>query len=177
MENSPGNLDQLINKYLRNKTSPLEKLSLQDCPTELELNDYLEGRLSQKRQEALLQHIADCAHCISLLELAQRIKQKPQEDLSPDMLSRAKSLMQQQSQKRALDYKWQILATASFALSFILTQYFLQFLILAVIFSLKWIFDTATMRTLIMIYESWHKKDRGTVRRIIQDSQDKIQPR
>ena len=89
----------------------------------------------------------------------------------------ADNIVQKKPTKTISKYKWQVFASISFILSFIFTRYFLQFLILAVIFSIKWIFDTGSTRTLIMIYEAWRKKDRGSAQRIIRDFQDKIEER
>lgn len=56
--------------------------------------------------------------------------------------------------------KWLIGALVSFILSFLLPRFFLQFLALAVILGGKWIFDTQSTRTLIMIYDAWRKRGR-----------------
>ena len=85
------------------------------------------------------------------------------------MLNRAKGLARKSQAKGISGYKWPILALLSFVLSFVFTRYFVQFLALAVIFSLKWIFDTGSTRTLIMIYQAWRKKDNSSAQRIIRD--------
>ena len=177
MESRKDNIDRLLKRYLEKKASEAENPSLQECPNELKLDDLLEGRLSQEEQDVLIKHAAHCPNCLSLLELAQRAKEETPSAPTPKMIMRAKSLMQKDSKKKILDYKWQILAFISFALSFIVARFFLQFLILAVIFSIKWIFDSGSTRTLIMIYQAWRKKDQGTAQRIIQDFQDKIEQR
>ena len=172
MRNQEGNVDHLIKKHLE-KMSKKEGLTLQNCPSEVELSDYLENRLAQEKENSLLKHIADCPHCLSLLDLAKRAKERIEEKPSFEMLRRAKSIAGKNNKKVILNYRWLIFTLSSFILSFIFPRYFLQFLILAVIFGLKWIFDTGSTRTLIMIYESWRKKDAGTAQRIIQDFQDK----
>ncbi len=179
MSGQENNVDRLIKRYLQEKMSNVDGLSSENCPSESELSDYLEDRLSQESRDALLEHIADCPHCLSLLELAQGAKEQASSMPTPTMIKRAKNLAQQETKKKTLvfKYKWAISAGISFALSFILTRYFIQFLTLAVIFSLKWIFDTGSTRTLVMIYQAWRKKDSGTVQRIIQDFQDKTIPR
>ncbi|MBL7092121.1 MAG: zf-HC2 domain-containing protein [Candidatus Omnitrophica bacterium] len=191
MENKENNIDRLIKEHLEGEMSKSETLPLyQDCPSELELSDYLENRLSREKEDSLLEHIARCPHCLSLLELAQReaAKEKAQDKPTPEMIRRAKNIMQKRPNPPATDkegragktifnYKWQALAFMSFILSFAFTRYFLQFLVLAVIFSIKWIFDAGSTRTLIMIYEAWRKKDKGTAQRIIRDFQDKIEQR
>ena len=179
MKNSENNLDRLIKKHLhlKKKIPNIEELPLgQDCPSELELNDYLENRLSQQRENLVLEHIADCPHCLSLLELSQEAtKEKVKDRPTPEMIMRVKKIVRQKSAKAIFNYKWPILAAVSFTLSFIWGRYFLQFLILAIIFSVKWIFDSGSTRTLIMIYEAWRGKDKSSAQRIIQDFQDKIE--
>jgi len=185
MESKEGKVEQLLKKYLREKVSFSDLSSSRNCPPELELHDYLEGRLSRQRENLLLEHIADCPHCLSLLEIAQGLRARTDERPRPEMIMRAKHTAQKRPNPPATDkegragrtilnYKWQLFAGLSFILSFIFTRYFLQFLVLAVIFSLKWLLNTGSTRTLIMIYEAWHKKDKGTARRIIQDFEDKI---
>lgn len=189
MENRENNIDRLIKKHLKGEMSNIKNQTPdQNCPSELELSDYLENRLNQEKESLLLEHTADCPHCLSLLEIAQQAKGKGEDTPRPEMIIRAKNIVQKRSNPPATDkegrtgktifyYKWQIFAFVSFILSFILTRYFLQFLILAVIFSLKWVFDTGSTRTLIMIYEAWRKKDKGTAQKIIRDFQDKIEQR
>lgn len=173
------NIEHLLKRHLQNKESGCAVLPSPDCPSELELSDYLESRLSKEKEDLLLEHIADCPHCLSLLELAQAsAKEKGKDKPSAEMIRRAKDIIQKRPGKKTLfNYKWQILAALAFILSFIFTRYFLQFLILAVVFSLKWIFEAGSTRTLIMIYHAWRKKDHGSAKRIIQDFQDKIEQR
>lgn len=177
MENKPD-IDQLIKKYLGKKAAKVENLlPEQNCPTELELSDFLEKRLNQEKENLLLEHIANCSHCLALLELGQRAKEKREFGISPEMIMRAKKLAKSNYPKRMANFKWPILALISFILSFVVAKYFMQFLILAVIFSLKWVFDTASTRTLIMVYQAWRRKDKDTAQRIIQDFQDKVRQR
>lgn len=168
-------IDQLVKKYLEKKMAKMDGLFPdQGCPTELELSDFLEKRLSREKENFLLEHIANCSHCLSLLELGQRAKEKAEIGISPEMIVRAKNLAKRGHTKKISNFKWPTLALISFILSFVFAKYFMQFLILAVIFSLKWVFDTASTRTLIMVYQAWRRKDKGTAQRIIQDFQDRI---
>lgn len=154
------------------------KNSKENCPSELELSDYLQSRLSGEKETQFLEHLSRCPHCLSLVELAHQSKKAAKEDKpTNEMIRRAKDIVQKKPKRILFHYKWQVLACISFILSFILTRYFLQFLALAVIFSIKWIFDAGSTRTLIMIYEAWRKKDRGSAQRIIRDFQDKIEER
>lgn len=190
MENKNNKIDQLIKKHLEARASTTDGVFLQSCPSELELSDYLDNRLSQEKQTLLLEHVAECPQCLSLLEIAQGAKIRMKETPSLNMIRRAKNIVQKKSRsnppaigkegragKTAFNNKWPVLACVSFIFSFVFTRYFLQFLVLAVVFSIKWIFDTGSTRTLIMIYEAWRKKDKGTAQKIIRDFQDKMEPR
>ncbi len=178
MEAEQNNLDRLIKQYLESKISHTEAMSLSSCPSELELCDYLQNRLTQEKKHLLSEHIANCPRCLSLLKLAQESREGKIEDRpTPEMIIRAQNIVRRRPQRTIFNYKWQICAGLSFTLSFVFTRYFLQFLILAVIFSLKWIFDTGSTRTLVMIYEAWRRKDKGSAQRIIQGFRDKLEER
>ncbi|MFH1245904.1 MAG: hypothetical protein V1662_05390 [Candidatus Omnitrophota bacterium] len=153
----------LHNFYAEKRFHPIEKR--QDCPTQLELMDYLEKRLSLSKREQIIDHISGCQGCLSMVELAQRAENEPPVfSASPArMVTRAKKLALPVSCRRGSQYKWLILAVVPFALSFIFPRYFLQFLIAAVILGLKWVFDTAASRTLIMVYDAWRSKDKDSL--------------
>ncbi len=179
MEDKEDIFEHILKKHLKgNMPNNMAEAPLQNCLSELELSDYLENKLNPEKEDRLLEHITDCAHCLSLLEIAQRTKDHATSEMpSQDMIQRAKDIMQKRTKRRISHYKWQILSAISFLLSFIFRRYFVQFLALAVIFSIKWIFDSGSTRTLIMIYEAWRKKEKGTAQRIIHDFQDKIEKR
>jgi hypothetical protein len=174
-----NNIDRLIKEYLEKTmfNSDKENMHLQNCPNELELCDYLENRLNPEKQKQVLEHITECSHCLCLLALTQRTIQESKDFPSHEMIKRAKNIMPKKSKKKILNYMWPIFTFISVGLSFIFTRYFIQFLVLAVIFGVKWVFDTGSTQTLIMIYEAWRKKDKTTAQRIIQDFQDKIEQR
>jgi hypothetical protein len=174
-----NNIDHLIKEYFQKTASNFDKegMSLQNCPDELVLCDYLENRLNPEKQKQVLNHIAECSHCLCLLALAQRSVLADKDLPSVEMIKRAKNIMPKKSKKKISNYMWPIFTFASVGLSFIFTHYFIQFLVLAVIFGIKWVFDTGSTKTLIMIYEAWCKKDKATAQRIIQGFQDKIEQR
>ena len=115
------NIDQLIKRHLRAEVSKKLDLPSQSCPSELELCDYLQNRISQEKENLLLDHIANCAHCLSLLEAAQAGKEKIADRPSPEMIMRAKNIAQEKYKKIILKQKWQIFAFISFVLSFVPT--------------------------------------------------------
>lgn len=72
---------------------------------------------------------------------------------------------------------WLVGALLTFALSFVFPRYFLQFLILTAILGGKWIFDTASTRTLIMIYDAWRRRDREEQDKIAEKLKERFEPR
>ena len=117
------------------------------CITDVELNDYLEGVLSNEKKVALEEHLKDCGECLEKIEFAHNVIK------SFGRSKRGESEVGMKSK----NYIWLTGAVISFILSFIVSQYFLQFLIATVIFALKWIFESVNARILIMIYEAWKK--------------------
>ncbi|PIQ88434.1 MAG: hypothetical protein COV72_09020 [Candidatus Omnitrophica bacterium CG11_big_fil_rev_8_21_14_0_20_42_13] len=178
MDDKEGRLDRLIKESLEDKGSRLERLPLENCPSELELSDYLGNRLSPDKQEVLLAHVSRCRRCLSSLALAhEALQAETKEAPNQQMLAKAKDIYKKKPKNTVFNYRWQILAFISFVLSFLLSRYFLQFLVLAAVFSLKWILDSGSTRTLIMIYEAWRGKGQGDVQRIIRGLRDKIEQR
>ena len=178
MDNQENSLERLIKKQLEEKMPSHNGPGLRLCPSELVLSDYLENRLGEQQQKQLLEHVADCPNCLALLELAQQSQQAQIKDQpSRAMIKRAQNALPEKQKQKNSSRKWSFLAALTFILSFIATRYFLQFLTLAVIFSIKWIFDSGSTRTLIMIYEAWRKKDKGSAHRIIKDFQDETEQR
>jgi len=69
---------------------------------------------------------------------------------------------------------WLLLSLASIVTSFFVARYFLQFLILSVIFGLKWVLDRESLRTLIMIYTTWKKHDKKGPERLEEFFKDRL---
>ena len=142
---------------------------LTGCPSQLEISDFLDKSLGREKERALLYHIARCPNCLSLLELGYKAKEEYATQLTTKMLKRAQRLVPGQGKRSGLKQVWLILAAICFIFSFVIARFFSQFLVLAIIFSLKWILDTGSTRTLIMIYQAWRKKDSESARRIVRD--------
>ena len=58
-------------------------------------------------------------------------------------------------------------ATLAFLCSFIIPRYFLQFIAAFVILGAKWVVDTKTTKTLIMIQEAWKRGDKDEAGKIL----------
>jgi len=137
-----------------------------DCPKETVLWDYLNGSLGKMTEEGIARHLLRCDFCLDALLLAQEVRPGigfgPSTTPPSELLARAVSLGKggKSSKSRIRKHLWLFLALFLIGLSFFLPRYFLQCLILGVIFGLKWVFDTATNRTLIVMVDALRKRHR-----------------
>ena len=137
-----------------------------DCPSERELWAYLEGALESSQEEAISHHVAGCHACLDSLLLAQEVRPgigfDPREGVKEDLIRKVKALASRKgSPKERVPFRkhrWLLLALVCIGTSFFVPRYFLQCLLLASIFGIKWVFDSAANRTLIVMYETWKKK-------------------
>ena len=115
-------------------------------PTELELADYLDNRLEARKRSEIEEHLAVCAECLDTVVAAH-------ETVSDTGERPAKKKGLKNFMKKINIYL--ILAMLSFALSFSVSQYFVQFLVATLLFGIKWIVDAKTTKMLVMIYDAW----------------------
>jgi len=168
MENDKMN--GLLKAYLSGQRHLPEKGA--DCPPAEILCKYASGTLKADELYGVSSHVKSCAFCNDLIEGAllysaygEHIKL---EGVSERIKNKARSIhpaYKAKERKMANHFKrniWFILSLASLAASFFFPGYFQQFLILAVIFGLKWVFNRESTRTLIMIYNAWKKHDKSS---------------
>ena len=132
------------------------------CPSARELWDYLNG-LQKLAEEKIARHLVGCRYCLESLLLAQEVRPGIGFDPSsgPREATVAKAVQLGQGKPAISKTKkngWLILSLLSIGLSFFIPRYFVQWLILGTLFGLKWIFDTMTTRTLIVMYDALKKK-------------------
>lgn len=137
-----------------------------DCPSDKILWAYLEETLPEEEEASrIADHVTDCAFCLEALLLAQEVR--PGIQFGPKTLPRPEAVAEaiRVSGKKHFPWSprppkslWLFLSLVCVGLSFLLSRYFLQFLILALLFGAKWIFDAATGRTLIVMYEALKKE-------------------
>lgn len=121
-------------------------------PTETELADYLDKRLSAEDRERVESHIAGCNDCLSAVVSAyESVK---------DFKKRKVNIM-----KKINVYL--VSAIIMFALSFVFQQYFLQFLTATLLLGIKWVADSKSTKMLVMIYEAWKKGGEKEASRIL----------
>jgi hypothetical protein len=135
------------------------------CPTDSELNDYLEGALSGERRGAVEEHLEGCASCLDKAVFAYKtVREFGQEKPKGD-------------EKMKVAWKrhvWLLGAAAAFLMSFFIQRYFLQFLVATVLLGVKWIFESSNARILIMIYEAWKKGGESEAAKVLKTLNDRM---
>ena len=174
------NLDRKIGKLLKSPLGQKQSKPQPACPAEARLSDYLQNKLPPQESEALSSHIANCAACLDLMAAAYRgdkifneLTQRP----SAAAINKAKGVAMRKNLGKNDKIKriiYPCLSALAFLLSFLFPQYFLQFLFIALLFGLKWVFETGSTRTLIMIYQAWQKKDTTQARKIAEDLKERF---
>ena len=125
------------------------------CPDELRLLAYLDGDLGDRARVEVEKHLAGCPDCLENLVIAKEVDMSNKGGLW--------NIFTQFAKKN----RWLLASGLSFGLSFALPRYFLQFLVAAVILSMKWIFDSKATKTLIMIHNAWKEHDDKGLHRIM----------
>jgi len=143
------------------------------CLNEIDLNDYLNGSLSQERRAEVEKHLAACDKCLEktvfAYEAVRDFEQKPKGET--------------RMESRSVRWKrnlWLVLAILSFTLSFFVPRYFVQLLVATILTGMKWIFDSVNARILIMIYDAWKtggEHEAAKVLRTLSSSNNSNRPR
>ncbi|MDD5681144.1 MAG: hypothetical protein PHI59_07875 [Candidatus Omnitrophica bacterium] len=162
------NLDAILKTYFTKKIALPEKSG--DCPSAEALAQYVLGTPSVGELYDIGNHIKSCKSCAELVEGALLYsaygKDMKLENVPAKVKNTAKSLNPdyRQRERGIMGYfkknLWLLLSLASFTASFFTPRHFLQFLILTILFGLKWVFNKETTRTLIMVYNAWKKHDK-----------------
>ena len=122
----------------------MKKIGL--CLSEVELNDYLSGVLSEEKRLEIENHLKDCGACLEKLAFAYQTVEEFNK-LKGEKIMKS-------SWKKNL---WFFGAVLAFTLSFFVPRYFVQLLVGTILMGVKWIFDSVNARILIMIYDAWKK--------------------
>lgn len=161
-------IDAIIKESLQIFEKEPERATSQ-CPSDNELAHYITCAISDEPPgEGLLRHITECDFCFKKTASAVSCLTGFDKEMVPDRgragaIQRAKSIPSIYPKARKSYMKrnrYLFIAAIFFILSFLFKGYFLQFLVAASIFGLKWIMDTGGSKALIMIYDAWqHKKE------------------
>jgi hypothetical protein len=121
-------------------------------PTESELADYLSRASTGEERDRVEDHIACCKDCLeNVVSAHESVKAFKKGKIG--------------TMKKINIYL--ILAIISFALSFTIPQYFVQFLTATLLLGIKWIADAKSTKMLIMIYEAWKSGGEKEASRIL----------
>ena len=166
-------VERLIREYLEKDLQLDHGGKTADCLDEQALLDYLEDKPTSPKRSLNEHHIAGCGFCLSnlslLAESRQMARDKAFAPVPQNLIDKTKSLLgmgkNQESmdmQRRKMIKKWLFLTGTiiSFALSFFIPRYFMQFLVAALILGIRWSFESEGGRTLIMVLDSWRRQSR-----------------
>ncbi|NQU95966.1 MAG: zf-HC2 domain-containing protein [Candidatus Omnitrophica bacterium] len=120
--------------------------NLGTCLRDVEINDYLNGAVSEEKKAGIENHLKDCGDCLEKLAFAY----KTVEEFSGKKYKGEKSM--KSMWKKNL---WLFASILTFTLSFLVPRYFIQLLVATILMGTKWIFDSVNARILIMIYDAW----------------------
>ena len=109
-------------------------------PTDVMIADYLDRLLSPKARSHVEAHLAVCDDCLAKAVSAY-------ESVKTSGKRKAKSMGKINI--------YLILAVISFALSFAIPRFFLQFLTATLLLGTKWVADSKSTKMLVMIHEAW----------------------
>ena len=116
-------------------------------PTESELASFLSGTLTGPAKDTVIGHLDSCPECMARIAAAhEAVSSCSGNGAGETWWARIKKIS-----------PYLIGAIVTFALSFILPRYFVQFLVATIILGMKWIVDAKATKMLVMIYEAWKK--------------------
>lgn len=162
---SDNKLDSVIKQSLSmSKRKP--KGETEQCLSEEELANYITSAISEQPiEETLLRHITECDSCFTKTATAVSTLTSFDKGASyrydSAAVQRAKSIPKIYPKAKRGYMKrnnYLFIAAGFFILSFVFKRYFLQFLVAALIFGLKWVMDTGGSKALVMIYGAWQDK-------------------
>lgn len=126
------------------------------CPDENTLSEYLAGTAPLDERLLVEVHLAECDACRSLVAETHSVLASEK---------RRESFLRLFA--RAFENLWLAASVVLLALSFAFPGYFLQFLVGASLAGIKWIVDSKTTRTLIMVHDAWKRGDKEKAEEIL----------
>ena len=127
-------------------------------PAETELSDYLAHLLTGEVEKRIEDHIACCPECLEAIVSAYE---------SVKMFNKNKRGKKGKDNIVKKINIYLVFAVISFLLSFIVPQYFIQFLVATLLLGIKWIVDAKSTKMLVMIYDAWKKGGEKEASRIL----------
>lgn len=170
-------LDSYIKEYCERRKGLYFKSRFEDCPLPEELYSYLTGDIDPEDEERVILHLKKCPDDQEFVEKARQLLESLNEsekaDIPGAVIKNAKALMRKNREiacphcgkkittfkkplnsQRMTNYIWLLLAAGSFALSFIYKHYFMQCLLVALLFGVKFIVDQKATKLQILVYKT-----------------------
>ena len=173
-----NNAEELIKKYLgRNLSNTVKTPS---CLSDELLMDYFRHKLDEEGCKKVESHIAGCGFCLSQLNLvfeSAKVSKDNNIQVPDNLIKGAKDLVQAGKSSKGRKMKKSLFlggAVISFALSFFIPKYFMQFLVVTLILGMRWVFESEGGRTLIMVLDSWRRHSHGDDDEISQRLRDRF---
>lgn len=163
---SEDKMDSIMKSYFSSQPDMNERKA--DCPSFGSLSSYASGKMENAEALNINAHCAGCKACAELVEDAhiysRYVDGATDRSVPSRAAVRAKHIPAENKEEATpmsllLKNKWLLVTVTAFASSFFVPKYFMQCLIIAVIFGLKWVFDTGSTKTLIMVYNAWKRQD------------------
>ena len=143
-----------LKEYLEYERAENIAKTSKDCLSLDELCGYAEGALSAQERGKIERHLAECYRCLDILV---------------SIYDGTKKIAKTRRVKLKKEHIFLVVAIIAFALSFIFSRYFLQFLTATIVFGIKWIVDSKSTKTLIMINEAWKRGGEIEAIRVLKD--------
>jgi hypothetical protein len=155
-----------------------------DCPADEDLAEYISGEISSDKREQISAHMGLCQRCLDIVATSLKaLNEQGSEDAPKNTIKKVLSLPKKYPRKSASRVnvfkknKYLFIAGVFFILSFVLKKYFMQCLLAAGIFGVKWIMDTGSTKALIMIYDAWKTRKDSDADDISRESREKERSR
>jgi hypothetical protein len=143
-----------IKEYLEYKRAENIAKTSKDCLSFDELCSYAEGALPTQERGKIERHLAECYRCLDILVSIHDGTKK---------IAKTRRVILKK------EHMFLAVAIIAFTLSFIFSRYFLQFLTATIVFGIKWIVDSKSTKTLIMINEAWKRGGEVEAMRVLKD--------
>ena len=132
------------------------QMGMKTHPAEAVLADYLSNTLSEAERARVEDHAASCDSCLEAIVSAHdalKVFGKTKQPKKGNIMRKLNIYL--------------LLAVVSFAFSFAIPRYFIQFLVATLLLGVKWIADSKSAKMLVMIYEAWKKGGEKEASRIL----------
>lgn len=170
-------IDKIFKSHISNKIRQESGQEILLCPDEATMANYICANMAADEKNAIENHMANCQTCLVRLKDAYKAQSLYKEGKLPcvpeSLLQKSKAIAKTKrrtSPKGIRKNLWLIATCVAFVLSFVFPKYFMQCLVITVLFGIKWIVESENVRTLILVLDSWrrhsHEGDEEITRRL-----------